>query len=167
MTTKHHTAKLFIDNSQQHIALRAHDDFLNAITQTDGQINSEDLLFTQPFDIKYHIITHQCVHLCAKGLHFSAFIFYAMRLFAGVIHYLTTLPGVTGQYIIMRSVSAFCRTLSRTISASFRSEVDDVRTQLHPLTLLTNKTAHPLPFVKDHLFYHRRDFVGVSGAELT
>ena len=61
MSTKRQTAKLFNDNSQQHIALRAHDDFLKAIAQTDGQINSEDLLFAPPFDIKYnkyHVITH-------------------------------------------------------------------------------------------------------------
>ena len=127
-------ANMSFDNSQQHIALRAHDDFLKAITQTDGQINSEDLLFALPFDIKYHVITHPCVHLCAKGLHFSAFIFLCSEIICGS----NPLPhhsSWSDRTVYMRSVSAFCRTLSRTISARFRSEVDGVRTQTAKATL--------------------------------
>ena len=60
-TSQRYTAKLFIQNSDQHrISLRADDDTLNKIAQTDGNIKCEDLLFAPAFDIsysKYHVIT--------------------------------------------------------------------------------------------------------------
>jgi DNA-directed RNA polymerase subunit RPC12/RpoP len=58
ITTKHHTAKLFIENSNERISLRAHDQSLKAIAlkQPPAKIYS-----APPFDVtfnKYHVITH-------------------------------------------------------------------------------------------------------------
>lgn len=64
ITTKHHTAKLFIENndSKERFSVRAHDHSLKAIAQTDGPISCEDLLFAPPFIVtfnKYHVITRK------------------------------------------------------------------------------------------------------------
>ena len=60
ITKQRYTAKLFIQLGQQRLSLRAYDEALKQIAQTDGSIKCEDLLFAPPFDLsynKYHVIT--------------------------------------------------------------------------------------------------------------
>lgn len=62
-TTNHrYSAKLFMtNNNNERLSLRAYDEALKSIAQTDKNISSQDLLFAPPFDVtfnKYHVITH-------------------------------------------------------------------------------------------------------------
>ena len=53
------SAKLFVRSQHANvpIVLKAHGELLQQIARKDNNITSEDLLFSPPFDLTFHVIT--------------------------------------------------------------------------------------------------------------